>query len=378
MKRVAFVTPKMGIGGVERSLLALLSQMPKQEFDVTLLLFERGGELEDLVPYSVKICNVMGMEQREKLRSSVSKILQIGCKPLHAVVKGLYHRLGAHFVIRDQEIEHYDVAIAYSDGLATWYTAKNVCAEKKIAFVHTDVLQAQYDAKHESAVYRAFQYIYLSSSAAKEHFLTMLPECEGKTQVLHSLVDGQLLRRLAKEAAPVVHQKNQGLCILTIGRLNWEKGITKVPALLNKLKQDGITAAWYIAGDGPEHQNILWEAQRLGVSSQLHLLGNLKNPYPLLQMCDIYVQPSNYEGYCIAVAEARVLCKPIVACDFAGAREQLNAGKSGLITGMSVEEIYPSLKRLAEDATLREKFVKTLQESQEVQDISAALWWQTL
>ena len=40
-----------------------------------------------------------------------------------------------------------------------------------------------------------------------------------------------------------------------------------------------------------------------------------------MQDCDIYFQPSRHEGYGIALAEARIFCKPIVATDFAGAKE---------------------------------------------------------
>ena len=61
------------------------------------------------------------------------------------------------------------------------------------------------------------------------------------------------------------------------------------------------------------------------------------------QFCDIYVQPSRHEGYCITLAEARVFTSPIVATNFVGAKEQLTNRNNGIVTGFSEEEIATSI-----------------------------------
>ena len=55
--------------------------------------------------------------------------------------------------------------------------------------------------------------------------------------------------------------------------------------------------------------------------------------------CDIYVQPSRHEGYCITLAEARVFGNPIVATDFVGAKEQLATRENALVTGFSESDM---------------------------------------
>ena len=55
--------------------------------------------------------------------------------------------------------------------------------------------------------------------------------------------------------------------------------------------------------------------------------------------CDIYVQPSRHEGYCITLAEARIFTSPIVATNFVGAKEQLANRNNGIVTGFSEEDI---------------------------------------
>ena len=44
----------------------------------------------------------------------------------------------------------------------------------------------------------------------------------------------------------------------------------------------------------------------MNLNNNIILLGNKNNPYPFFKDCDIYVQPSRHEGYCITLAEARI------------------------------------------------------------------------
>ena len=96
------------------------------------------------------------------------------------------------------------------------------------------------------------------------------------------------------------------------------------------------------------------------LSGSFIFLGGLDNPYPYFRECDVYVQPSRYEGYCITVAEARVFRKPIIATDFDGAREQLCDGETGFIVPVSVEAIAEHMEKLLLSKELQEKFSNNL------------------
>ena len=99
------------------------------------------------------------------------------------------------------------------------------------------------------------------------------------------------------------------------------------------------------------------------------LLGTKNNPYPYIKQCDIYVQPSRHEGYCITLAEARAFNKPIITTDFVGAREQIENGHDGLITKFDETEIYNAIKKLISNNTLCDKFRNNLKRK-EVNTIS--------
>ncbi|MEH7226818.1 glycosyltransferase, partial [Bacillus sp. JJ1566] len=89
-------------------------------------------------------------------------------------------------------------------------------------------------------------------------------------------------------------------------------------------------------------------------------LGTDPNPYPYINQCDIYVQPSRHEGFCITLAEAKCLRKPIVSTNFTGAKEQINNRIDGLIVDVSENGIYEGLLELIKNNDLRRTFSQNL------------------
>jgi glycosyltransferase involved in cell wall biosynthesis len=71
--------------------------------------------------------------------------------------------------------------------------------------------------------------------------------------------------------------------------------------------------------------------------------------------CDIYVQPSLHEGYCITLAEAKCFDNPIIATNFTGAREQLIETGCGLVSNINENDLYIKIKEVLDNDKLREK-----------------------
>lgn len=50
-----------------------------------------------------------------------------------------------------------------------------------------------------------------------------------------------------------------------------------------------------------------------------------------MKACDIYVQPSRFEGNSVTVREAQMLCKPVIVTDYPTAQSQIQQGVDGVI-----------------------------------------------
>ena len=75
------------------------------------------------------------------------------------------------------------------------------------------------------------------------------------------------------------------------------------------------------------------------------MLGKKLNPYPFYKECDIYVQTSRHEGFCITVAEAKVFDLPIIATDVVGVRDQLKQ-ENEIVVPRDVESMYQEIVKM--------------------------------
>ena len=72
-----------------------------------------------------------------------------------------------------------------------------------------------------------------------------------------------------------------------------------------------------------------------------------------MKKCDLYVQPSRYEGKAVTVSEAQILGKAVMITNYKTAKSQLKDGVDGYITELSVEGIANGIEKLYNDSELR-------------------------
>ena len=64
------------------------------------------------------------------------------------------------------------------------------------------------------------------------------------------------------------------------------------------------------------------------------LLEKKENPYPYIKACEVYIQPSRYEGKSVTVREAQMLGKPVVITNYATSKSQLEDKVDGVIVSL--------------------------------------------
>lgn len=95
-----------------------------------------------------------------------------------------------------------------------------------------------------------------------------------------------------------------------------------------------------------------------GVEASFLLLGARDNPYPYMKEADIYVHATRYEGKSIAIEEAQILGKAIVASDCTGNAEQIVSGYDGTLLTLNVENLVHGLERVIDDPELRKRHAR--------------------
>lgn len=377
MKKVLIMLNSLDLGGIEKAAVSLLKEMPAKDWEATLLMVRKQGVFLDEVPENIQIQEAgMPEDIRDKVCFSTGVLVKkyfrqgkwglLGKTFLGALGrkgKSMDEIMESYFCEYDCRIpaleEEYDVAIDYQGQgtFPTYYIAKKVKAHKKLSWIHNDFSIVEQSVEWLRPLYSLYNQIISVSYKAGQAFKEKFPEIKEKSDICYNVLP---VKEIMDGAEQFAVEKGKGFNIVTVGRLSSQKGYDVALKALSRLFQEGVDFKYTIVGEGEERANLEELIEELGLQDTVELAGFQKNPYPYIKMCDLYLQPSRFEGFCITLGEAKLLKKPIITTDFAGADEQVRDGEQGLIVRCSEEEIYRAVNTLLAEPAMMGKFIRNL------------------
>ena len=341
----------MELGGVERSLLGLLDSIDYDRYDVDLFLMRHNGEL---MPY---------LNPKAKLLPEIPQYASLAV-PMASLIKSsqfgvLCGRLQGKLAAQRFDKQHpsdkpsiaaltyshkytlrsmpqisdnaYDLAISF---LTPHYFARERAKAKKYAaWLHTDYTALSLDRTAELAMWGEYDAICGVSEQASKSFRLTFPELAGKVQTIENILPKELIYKQAQE--PQTDMPADGsIVLLSVGRFCDAKNFDNVPDICRRLVADGLDVKWYLIGYGGDEPLIRQKIAEAGMEDRVIILGKKENPYPYMRACDLYVQPSRYEGKAVTVREAQMLGKPVVITNYATSGSQLVNCVDGVIVPM--------------------------------------------
>lgn len=379
-KSILVIGPGMEIGGVERSLIGLLDAFDYDKVEVDLFLFSHTGELMPLINKHVSLL------PEKKLYSYISMpILKLFCQghlfaasvrlfskafgALRAKLTGaenvntkLCNKIFTAFTgsLRKQ----YDLALGFFG--PHYFLEKKVTAKTKIGWVHTDYsnVNENIDVKFTLPMWSKLDYIANVSDSVKDAFLTLFPSLASKSIVVENVLSSAFVRRQSELIDVSQEMPNDGCFrLLSVGRFCRAKAFDDAIRACKRLHEEGLKIKWYFIGYGPDQRMLEDLIAELGTGEYTVVLGKKENPYPYIRACDLYVQPSRYEGKAVTVREAQALGKPVLITKFATANSQLQNGFDGHICPMGVNGIIEGVKRMLLDEAYRAQITQNTADS---------------
>ena len=195
------------------------------------------------------------------------------------------------------------------------------------------------------------------SDDVKNQFIKIFPTLADKTIVMENILPISLIKKQADEHQDLPYS-SEDLNLLSVGRFSYAKNFDNIPKICKRIKEEVKNVRWYIIGYGPDEALIRQKIEEYGMQDTVIILGKKENPYPYIQACDLYVQPSRYEGKAVTVKEAQMLGKPVVITEYATSGSQLTDGVDGIIVPMDNERCAKGIIRVIRDKELRESLVK--------------------
>lgn len=362
----------MELGGVETSLLGLLDQFDYDIFDVDVFLLSQEGVLLSLMNKKANILPeikeykaltetiIDNFKQKEfgiaiarSFAKMASKITNSNLRIPHNY-KQYFHKLSLPFLPNIDG--DYDLAISFND--PHYIIGKKVNAKVKMSWFHTDASRIDFCDNIEKEMWSLSDYVVNVSEECKNAFDEKHSYLSNESIVIENILSKDFIDGQADLIDVSSEMDMSTVKLLSVGRFSEAKKFDEVPQIASIIKSKGINFKWYIIGYGGEEDLIRSKISEFGMEDTVIILGKKDNPYPYIKACDIYLQPSRYEGKCVAVREAQLLNKPVIITNYATAKSQLTDGFDGVIVPMDNEGCAQGIVDVIKNIELQKQLIE--------------------
>jgi glycosyltransferase involved in cell wall biosynthesis len=367
------------LGGAEMALIGLLHALDQEKVHVDLFIYDHRGPLMRFIPKWINL--LPQIDAYAVIERPLFEALK------HGHIGVVYGRLSAKykhhsFLKKHIEGDRHSSLIQYvGDCVTPWLPMINprveydlcisfltphnigrdkVNARKKIAWIHTDYSTVNIDTDSELRVWEAYDNIVSISPQVTKAFANKFPSLASQIIEIENMLPSDYIASRSKEF-DVVNEIHGDPKLLSIGRLCTAKNYDNVPDIAKRLVNTYYPGLrWYIIGSGIDESLIRQKIAVAGMEEHVILLGKKDNPYPYIKACDIYVQPSRFEGKSITVREAQLLGKPVVVTNYPTASSQIRDGEDGVIVPLSNDGCARGLADFISNTRLRQYIISNL------------------
>lgn len=358
--RILFFIESLQCGGAEKSLISLLQSLDYDAVDVDLLTVKDAGIFRQYVPECV---NMIEMPINRNIAARIGEAAYSLSWRLFQKTAIARHYSELRWSLASKTYsplkKKYDVAVAYQQGLPTFYIAECVQADKKIAWINIDLEHAGYRKSFVNRYYKRYDHLVAVSRQLHDTLKKTGFVDHTRLTTIYDIVNESLIRKMSLEPLKTFSDK-RAIRIVTVGRLAKQKNYPLAVEAAKILADKGLEFEWIFVGDGPERSIIESLIKKYGLEKKVILAGEQPNPYPFMKAAYIYVHTASFEGFGLTIAEAKILGIPIVSTNFRIVYDQITDGINGVICEMTPESVAGNIIRLASDNVLRAKIKENI------------------
>lgn len=330
---ILFITSNLGIGGLERVVVQLCTQLDKHLFTPAVCCIHFKGELAfELESQGIRIFN---LNSRKPDYLAFKKILSVidEFKPL---------------------IVHTHNINASIDGIIASIIKK---IPVKIHTDHARMFPDKFRYMLAERIVSCFvNRIIAVTEETKQNLIRFEKIGSKKIQVIHNGISRIGLRTKSQNE---LTRKELGLSqfqfiIGTVVRLEMQKGLIYLIKAFPQILLEFPDSYLLITGQGSQYETLRQEAKNLGIEKNVKLIGPKLEICEIFNILDIYVLPSVWEGLPMSLLEAMSCQRPIVATKVGGIPQAIIDGESGiLVPPASSSSLALAICALLKDNSLR-------------------------
>lgn len=369
-KKIIFISQALWIGGIETALVNLINKLDYNKYDVTCLITQNYIDMAERLTKNCRLivadrCSLVTFTKPYKFKKlykileepqGATRFRRFIWRVLNILFKALETHLYSGYIKEQLKGESFDTAIIYSDRVAE-ITVKAINAKKFFMFYHHGAMRKEY---HDRYGYEKSEKIIAVSDNIAKKLKAYRKKYAKKIVTVNNIVDIYSIVDKSKEPIEEGLFSENTFNIVSCGRLAPVKGLNFAIEAIARLVEEGYTDInWYIVGGGPIQEDIRKQIASCKMEKHIFMLGMKNNPYPYIKKCDLFIQPSIFEGYSLSIMEAKILGTPILA-SYAAAENQIENGVDGFLCDTSTVSVYENILRLYENKDELENCKKVL------------------
>lgn len=349
-------------GGAEKVLITFLKNLPKNKYEVDLLLNLKSGKYLKEVPSWVTIYHLHKGEM-----ITTNKPWEIPVKAyrrLYEELLKLFPIILYKFILKKRD---YDIELIANHRLLEEVLKSPLKTSKKVVWVHNDLFSISDYTPARIKNFFKVDKIWVISEKIKSGFEKLASTKDEKEKLIriYNPIDSQEIVNKSEEDIDFTFTKVKDEKIfVSVGTVFPQKGFDRLIKMHKKLLQEGYKHKIYIVGDGYDFKNIQALIKSLKLDDTVKMVGYQENPYPFFKNADYFILSSRYEGYPTVLFEALTLKKPIIATDVSAVREILQDGKLGKIVENSEDGIYKGMKEFLTQPEIAQKYKQNMNEKE--------------
>jgi glycosyltransferase involved in cell wall biosynthesis len=340
---VLLFRPTLGEGGADRVTITLLRHLNRESLNPVLVLVKRAGPLMEEVPKDIPIIDLNAGRLRFSWLRLASVLRREKPDVLFSTSSGgnLIAAL-AHRIAQDPKRRLI---------LSERNTFSLVRREKRSRWLPVATLTRQFYS-------RADRIIAVSEGVAKDLVESLRLPPALVTAIHNPVVDDELLD-LAERPSEHPWLAEDVPVVLAVGRLVPQKDYPLLLKAFSRIRRRRPLRL-IILGEGESRTQLERLSERLGIRGDVDFHGFVKNPFPYMKSCTMFVLSSRFEGLPGALIQAMACGAPVISTDCpSGPAEIITQGDNGLLVPVGDEtRLTAAMERLLDDASLRIAFSK--------------------
>lgn len=315
MIKILQVIPNTDYGGISTMVFHLYRKIDRRKFKITFLSFNKGALHDEIIKQGDEVY-YLDWIKKDGIRNHIKNVKRILEKngPFDIVHSHIGYK--SCFVLKE---------------------AKKMKIKKRICHIHTSSVEVTW----QKLIINILKYL----SCKEANILLACNKTSGdfmfknrKYEILNNAIDLEKYINLDEEESLRIKRElklKDELIIGHVGRFSDVKNHKYILKIVKFLKDKNLKFKMLLVGDGPLFNEIYELARKQGIEDNILFLGKRQDINYLMNLFDVFILPSKFEGLPLTVVEAQAaLTRVIVSSNLS---KELDLGL-GLVDYVGIEE----------------------------------------